>query len=544
MTAGIPNTKEKYSQTIQKFLNDNDRDNWVDLYFDFSIVNYEQRVLTPADVYHELFDAVQKARIFTDSKTFADCTGKTSPESILSQYRKQCSEPGFNLVTFVHENFDVPYVHESFYVSDSEKSLKEHIEDLWPVLTKFPLRSENSSLLALPKPFIVPGGRFGETYYWDSYFAMLGLAQSGRSDLLVDMIENFAWLLDRYGHIPNGNRTYYLSRSHPPVFALMVDLIEEQGLGSSEQYIEQLIREYSFWMEGSNKISRGQAIRHVVALEDGSVLNRYWDERDTPREESWVEDIETANLSQRKNKEVYRDLRAGAASGWDFSSRWLDETNSLSSIRTTSFIPVDLNAFLFRLEKKISETLLKLGKKGQSKEFRALYLRRKKAMNRYLWDKVTGVYRDYDWEKQRYGAFSAASITPLFVELCSEKKAHSTAYAVRNLLLTSGGLMCSMFDTGEQWDKPNAWAPLQWMAVVGFRIYNEHNLASELGVGWLNTVNEYYKKYHKLVEKYDVSNRHGRPGGGGEYPLQDGFAWTNGVTYRLLEMYGSEMDEF
>jgi len=60
-------------------------------------------------------------------------------------------------------------------------------------------------------------------------------------------------------------------------------------------------------------------------------------------------------------------------------------------------------------------------------------------------------------------------------------------------------------------------------------------------VNWLNTVSNFYQLHHKLVEKYDISGERARPGGGGEYPLQDGFGWTNGVTRKLMTMYGHLM---
>lgn len=181
------------------------------------------------------------------------------------------------------------------------------------------------------------GGRFSETYYWDSYFTMLGLAESGREDLLKCMADNFAWMIEIYGHIPNGNRTYYLSRSQPPVFALMVELFEEDGVRGAKRYLDHLRMEYSFWMDGAESLIPNQAYRHVVRMPDGSLLNRYWDDRDTPRDESWREDVETAKHSGRPPNEVYRDLRAGAESGWDYSSRWLRDITRLASIRTAVY---------------------------------------------------------------------------------------------------------------------------------------------------------------------------------------------------------------
>lgn len=153
------------------------------------------------------------------------------PLDILIRYRKVRRHRDFDLRRFVENHFWLPETLSSEYVSNPENSLKEHIDQLWPILTREPQdHIPWSSLLALPQSYIVPGGRFSETYYWDSYFTMLGLAESGREDLLKCMADNFAWMIENYGHIPNGNRTYYLSRSQPPVFALMVELFEEDGV--------------------------------------------------------------------------------------------------------------------------------------------------------------------------------------------------------------------------------------------------------------------------------------------------------------------------
>ncbi|MFH8135458.1 alpha,alpha-trehalase TreF [Pantoea osteomyelitidis] len=495
--------------------------------------------LTPADRYMELFEHVQMSRIFEDSKTFPDCAPKFDPLDILIRYRRRKRAPDFDLVSFVHEHFYLPQSNESFYVSNPDKTLNEHIDELWPVLTKMPQQHiAHSSLLPLPKPYVVPGGRFGETYYWDSYFTMLGLAESGRDDLLRHMADNFAWLIDNYGHIPNGNRTYYLSRSQPPVFALMVELFEEDGIRGAKRYLDHLMKEYQFWMDGAGSLMPNQAYRHVVRMQDGSLLNRYWDDRDTPRDESWIEDVETASRSSRPASEVYRDLRAGAASGWDYSSRWLRDPKRLASIRTTQFIPIDLNAFLYKLEVTISTLSRAKGEELTALAWQKKAEARKRAINRYLWDKTAGVFRDYDWRRQRFGAFTAAAVVPLYVGLATPEQAHLQAIALRHLLLTSGGLVTSMVESGEQWDKPNGWAPLQWMAIQGLNSYSEETLATEIAVNWLTTVKNFYRLHHKLVEKYDISGDRARPGGGGEYPLQDGFGWTNGVTRRLMAMYG------
>jgi alpha,alpha-trehalase len=151
------------------------------------------------------------------------------------------------------------------------------------------------------------------------------------------MVRNFAHLIDRFGHIPNGNRTYYLSRSQPPFFAAMVNLIAaREGDSVYTRYLPQLASEYAFWMEGEATLSRGAAHRRVVRLHDGTVLNRYWDDRDTPREESYREDVETARAANRSSQEVYRNLRAAAESGWDFTSPPSAPSRSCRSTSTVS----------------------------------------------------------------------------------------------------------------------------------------------------------------------------------------------------------------
>ena len=495
--------------------------------------------LTPADRYLELFEAVQSARIFTDSKTFPDCAPRMDPLDILIRYRKLQGKPGFDLRKFVVSHFWLPDNIDSDYVSDPSSSLKDHIDNLWPVLTREPQdHIPWSSLLALPQAYIVPGGRFTETYYWDSYFTMLGLAESGRTDLMKCMADNFAWMIERYGHVPNGNRTYYLSRSQPPVFALMVELFEEDGVRGARRYLEHLKLEYAFWMDGAGSLLPNQAYRRVVRMPDGSLLNRYWDDRDTPRDESWFEDVETARRSGRPANEVYRDLRAGAESGWDYSSRWLRDCNRLASIRTTQFVPVDLNAFMYKLENTIANISALNGDREVEAEFRVKASERRSAVTRYLWDDEQGCYRDYDWRREQMALFSAASVVPLYVGLATHEQADRLDTAIRTRLLTPGGILATEYDSGEQWDFPNGWAPLQWMAVQGFKLYGNDALGNEIARSWLNMVNAFYQQNHKLIEKYHIACSTPREGGGGEYPLQDGFGWTNGVVRRLIGLYG------
>ena len=486
-----------------------------------------------------LYHAVQAAKFFPDQKTFADAVPKYNPASILADWQMQKNQRNFDLRRFVDSNFIVPGKGEA-YVPPAGQSLRAHIDGLWPVLTRTTDKANQyDSLLPLPQPYVVPGGRFREVYYWDSYFTMLGLAESGHWDRVQDMVDNFAYELDKYGHIPNGNRSYYLSRSQPPFFSLMVDLLaKHNGESTYSKYLPQLEKEYQYWMADAQSVTAGNASKRVVKLQDGTVLNRYWDARDVPRTESYMDDITTAQQAPQRNKaELYRELRSGAASGWDFSSRWFDDPNNLATIRTTQIVPVDLNALLFHLEKTLAHASKVAGQQSDSQRYAELAEKRQAAINRYLWNDEGGWYADYDWQRSRVRTqLTAAALFPLYLQVASDERAAKTAAAVEKQLVKAGGLVTTNVHNGQQWDAPNGWAPLQWVAVEGLNNYGKQTLAKEIGMRFLDNVQATYDREHKLVEKYVVEGNLGG-GGGGEYPLQDGFGWTNGVTLKLMDMY-------
>src|SRR6187397_2377811 len=197
-----------------------------------------------------LFDDVQMKRVFADGKTFVDCIPRFPVDIIVKKYLQEKEQPGFNLKNFILDNFECPVARAGGYVSDNFSPVEDNIEALWPVLTRQP-DTGNGSLIPLPYPYIVPGGRFGEIYYWDSYFTMLGLAASGKNEMLENMIKNFSFLIDTLGYIPNGNRSYFIGRSQPPFYSLMVKLLAGiKGPAVLAAYLPQLEKEYVFWMRG------------------------------------------------------------------------------------------------------------------------------------------------------------------------------------------------------------------------------------------------------------------------------------------------------
>ncbi|MEH3627562.1 alpha,alpha-trehalase [Enterobacter roggenkampii] len=484
-----------------------------------------------------LFNDVQSAKLFPDQKTFADAVPKSDPLMILADYRMQHTQSSFDLRHFVEMNFTLPAEGEK-YVPPAGQSLREHIDDLWPVLTRTTDKASNKwdSLLPLPKPYVVPGGRFREVYYWDSYFTMLGLAESDHWDKISDMVDNFAYEIDTFGHIPNGNRSYYLSRSQPPFFSLMVELLATHDSDALKKYRPQMEKEYAYWMDGVDALQPGQANKRVVKLDDGAVLNRYWDDRDTPRPESWLDDVNTAKSNpNRPATEIYRDLRSAAASGWDFSSRWMDDPQKLGTIRTTSIVPVDLNALMFKMEKLLARASQESGDAASASKYETLATARQKAIESHLWNDKEGWYADYDLKSKKVrNQLTAAALFPLYVKAAAQDRAEKIAAATSSRLLKPGGIATTTVNSGQQWDAPNGWAPLQWVAAEGLQNYGQEKVSMDVTWRFLKNVQHTYDREKKLVEKYDVSTT-GTGGGGGEYPLQDGFGWSNGVTLKMLD---------
>jgi alpha,alpha-trehalase len=496
---------------------------------------------TPSQLYGQLFEDVQMQRVFPDSKTFVDAVANDAPARIVQRYQEERQQPGFDLAAFVASNFAGQRPEDSGYRSIPGQDVCSHIDSLWSVLARKPDRADpRSSLLPLPYPYVVPGGRFNEIYYWDSYFTMLGLEASGRHDMALNMVRNFVSLITRYGHIPNGNRTYYLSRSQPPFFAAMVELIADQAREPGAIYAEflsALSKEHAFWMDGVDSLAPGSAHRRVVRLKDGTILNRYWDDRDMPREESYREDVTTAKAADRPPRDVYRNLRAAAESGWDFSSRWLEDGRTLSTIRTTELVPVDLNSLMVQLETTLAKAYAAARKPEKAAEFNARAALRASAVRRYLWDAEVGVFTDYLWREEKpSGRVTAATLAPLFFGLATKAQAERVAEAVRARLLKPGGLATTTVSTGQQWDAPNAWAPLQWIAIEGLSDYGETALAETIAQRWMLKVITAYRATGKLMEKYNAEEP-SLVTGGGEYPTQDGFGWTNGVLRKLLGLY-------
>jgi alpha,alpha-trehalase len=490
----------------------------------------------PAHDLGTLFHDVQLSGMFPDSKTFADARPIMDPKEVAQHF------DGTDLQAFVAKHFELPRPIAEGFHSDPSQSMEQHIAALWPVLTRQPDSADpHSSLIPLPHPYVVPGGRFREVYYWDSYFTMLGLVQSGRTDLVKDMLDNFAYLIETVGHIPNGNRTYYLSRSQPPFFGAMVGLYAQAtDSAAALQYLPALEKEYAFWMDGADRLAAAQVYRRVVRLPDGRILNRYWDDLPEPRPEAYKPDYEIAQtLPDSQRAAFYRNTKATAESGWDFSSRWMRDPKDLRTLETTELLPIDLNSLLYHAERTIAALRAFRHQPGDSAvaaQFAKAAAARRQTLIDVSWDIQSGFFYDVRWRsgERVMNRPTLAAAYVLYFGLADSLQGVRTAARLERDFLKPGGFVTTLIASGQQWDAPNGWPPLEWLTIEGVRRYGRKDVADRAATRWLALNRRTYQATGSMKEKYDVVDLR-RHAGGGEYPTQDGFGWTNGVALALLK---------
>ena len=283
-------------------------------------------------------------------------------------------------------------------------------------------------------------------------------------------------------------------------------------------------------MQGAESLEKNTASKRVVKTEKNDILNRYFDTENTPRPESYLIDIED---SIGASEEFYRNIRSACESGWDFSSRWFADGENIKTIETLHLAQVDLNCLLWHLEKTLAKTssLLQLTEKENIFQERAA--KRKTIIDHYFWDEKAGTYKDYHTIKNtNTPSEHIAALYPLFLNLSNEEQAKSVAKIVEEKFLYQGGLVTTTKNSGQQWDFPNAWAPYQWLGYKAMKNYGFDDLAEKIKNNWCNNVERVYKNTGKLMEKYNALDTESIAGGG-EYPNQDGFGWTNGVYLKL-----------
>ncbi|KAJ1939076.1 hypothetical protein GGF37_004548 [Kickxella alabastrina] len=415
-------------------------------------------------------------------------------------------------------------------------------------------------MLPLKYQFVVPGGRFREIYNWDTYFTLEGILRSGLKEVAKSNIRCLLDFVDIYGFVPNGARSYYLDRSQPPLLTLMVKLYYEHTNDSEfvRQSMPLLIKEHQYWQEN-------HAV--VVNTPGGNVtLNRYIVDTDQPRPESYSVDYELAhNVSSDPLRQavIYAEMAAGAESGWDYSSRWVRNTAApadtfLNEIRTSLVVPVELNAILYQVEETLAEFASLFKVPEDASKFKKLAETRHRDMQTVFYDADTGLYYDYFLEEsKRSTVFSPASVWPYwaFGKNSAGNSQRAFTYVSQTLKHNPGGIPVTLINSGQQWDWPMAWPPLQYVTIQGALATNNTALANALAQSYVNSVfcawystggsipnvlNQLPGQTDSghMFEKFNSADV-GKQGGGGEYVVQAGFGWTNGVLLWALDKFAN-----
>uniref|UniRef100_A0A914E6P1 Trehalase n=1 Tax=Acrobeloides nanus TaxID=290746 RepID=A0A914E6P1_9BILA len=413
--------------------------------------------------------------------------------------------------------------------------------------------SELHSLIPVPNEFIIPGGRFREFYYWDTYWVIKGLLASELYKTAENVILNLVSMLHKLGFVPNGGRVYYEKRSQPPFLIPMVyEYYENTGNKTFLQMVlNDLDTEFNFWQTNRSVVVNINGTDHTVY--------RYNTPSNVPRPESYKEDLATAKnfTSNAARKQLWRNLASTAESGLDFSTRWFKDHLTLSTIETTNIVPVDLNALLCWNMNLMEYLANEAGNTSMSAHYHYLRSNFTNTFDTIFYNQE-GAWFDYHLENkaQRYCAandtscFYPAIAVPLFASCYRDvdlRKPEKLFLFINNTgaFNYAGGVPASLIqNSNEQWDFPNGWPTLNHMIIEGLR-KSENPIAQEqafqIARKWVLSNYRVFNATGHMWEKYDVIDPLPHPGSGGEYVVQDGFGWTNGVILDLLMHYGDRL---
>lgn len=388
---------------------------------------------------------------------------------------------------------------------------REYIEKYWTKVERFHPK-DDESLVGLPNPYLVPSFRiktgfdFMELYYWDSYFMVQGKMDKKNKELVIGILDNLIHLFNRFKVIPNASRTYLTGRSQPPFLTSFIFEVY-QAYDMDKKWLKKNIavaeREYeTVWM-GVNKPNERQIYKG---------LSRYYDI-------NYLHDL------------------AEAESGWDMTPRF--------DRRALNFLPVDLNALLYKYETDFAKAARILGNDKGASVWDDAANHRKRIMNELMWDRIRGLYYDYNYVKEKRGTVSSlAAYFPMWAGMVTEKQAAALVKALRRFeqkggLATTDALPLGQFVLGTlptQWAYPNGWAPLHYVVIKALEKYGYHEDARRIALKWIKTNLDWFKNEHVFLEKYNVVSPE-KPPVKGLYPSQTGFGWTNAVFERLCQDY-------
>jgi alpha,alpha-trehalase len=420
--------------------------------------------------------------------------------------------------------------------------------DLRP-LPSDPRQIREQGLLYLPRPYVVPGGRFNEMYGWDSFFIQMGLLRDDQVELAKDMADNLLYETREYGKVLNANRTYYLTRSQPPFLTQMVLAVyrRTQDRKWLEASLPAIQKYYRYWTAGPHftpetglsryfDLGEGPSPEVLSSEHDSSGRTDYDLIKDYFRTHR-IPDYDAAQYCDAKKDELtplfYKGDRSMRESGFDPSSRF-----GPFSIDIIHYNPVCLNTLLYLMEIQAAEIMSMLAQEGEAAVWRQRAQERAARINQLMWNEADGFYYDYDFVHDRTRRYPfLTTFYPLWAGIASADQADRVVQNLR-VFEKPGGLQTSPLETGDQWDAPFGWAPLQWIAVEALRRYGYGSDADRISQKFLSLVQQEFLRYGTIEEKYDVVRRQSNVRKSLRYGYRTneaGFGWTNSVFTALFD---------
>ncbi len=387
---------------------------------------------------------------------------------------------------------------------------RAYIDEYWNVLKRYHPKDDDT-LIGVPHPYLVPSYQkdhefdYDELFYWDSYFMIQGLMDEEHRELVMGILEDLVAIFKRFRIIPNASRTYQTSRSQPPFLTSFIfDVYDTYNPG--KKWLKSMIHvakdEYNTVWMGTRKPNARQVYQG---------LSRYYDF-------NYIHDI------------------AETESGWDMTPRF--------GRKCLHFLPIDLNALLFKYEMDFARAAEIFGDTKEVAEWTHKAKHRKRIVDNLMWSNSRGLYFDYNYVKERRGTVSSlASYYALWAGMATEKQARQMVKSLRKFEqkggLTATDQQLTAIVPGSipmQWAYPNGWAPLHYLVVEGLRKYGYEYEARRIALKWLKTNLDWFNKNGVFLEKYNVVNPD-KPPAKGLYPSQTGFGWTNAVFERFCQEF-------
>jgi alpha,alpha-trehalase len=432
-----------------------------------------------------------------------------------------------------------------------------------------PEEIKQHGLLYLPNRYVVPGGRFNEMYGWDSYFIILGLVHDGEYDLARGMVENFFFEIENYGAVLNANRTYFFTRSQPPLLTSMIEAVH-----AARNDPAWLARAYEFAARDHAMWDREP---HVAG---NTGLSRYFDFGEGPVPETaddphYFAEVATAMLTREQSgreylafasgentagpefqyevcakkksntklrscgpkqsvlltRDYYKGDRSMRESGFDISFRFGPFSGA-----THHFAPVCLNSLLYKYEKDLEKMARDLGRAEDAEKWGQRAAARQKAIHQYLWNPEQRMFFDHDLRTGKRSEYNFAStFYPLWAGATRAEQAAGVASHLE-IFERAGGIMTSDKETGMQWDAPYGWAPVQYFVVEGLRRNGFTVEADRVAGKFAKVIEENYQRDGTIREKYNMVTRSSETALTGGYKANViGFGWTNGVYLGFVE---------